>query len=275
MAMTKKPGKIAFEILAILISVITIVPLYLVLINSFKNQAEAADLLITFPAKWNMLENYAKVFIESKIPMAFFNSLVLTLASTALLVVFGPLTSFVIQRRNGRFSNFIKSFFMLGLILPFSVVTTYIFLNYLHMSSTYVGVILLFVATQLPFTIYVYTDFFNNLPREIDESAVMDGCSGLKLFFSIIYPLLKPVTVTIMIIMFVTIWNNFGIVIYFFNTASRYTLTLTVYFFYGMYSSSWNLVFADLMMVSMPAMVLYLFLQKYIVAGMTAGAVKG
>lgn len=267
--------KIASEIIAILISMIMIIPLLLVLINSFKNQAEAADLSLNLPHKWNIVENYSKVFVESRIPMAFYNSTVLTVSSVLVIIVCASLAAFVIQRRNDKLSNFIKSFFMLGLILPFSVVTTYIFMSSLKVSGTYIGVILLFVATQMPFSIYLYSGFFNSLPREIDESGVIDGCSGLKLFFSVLFPILKPVTATLVIIMFVTVWNNFGIVIYFFNNASRYTLTLTTYFFFGVYSSSWNLVFANLVIVSFPAIIVYLLLQKYIISGLTAGAVKG
>ncbi|MNN66497.1 Inner membrane ABC transporter permease protein YcjP [compost metagenome] len=130
-------------------------------------------------------------------------------------------------------------------------------------------------VTNFFFFVMLYTGFFKSIPRDIDESAVIDGAGPLTLFFKIIFPLLKPVTVTLIIITFMNVWNDFGITIYFLNSPSNYTITLTIYNFLGTYSSQWNLIFANIVVVSVPVVLLYLLLQNYIIDGMTAGSVKG
>ncbi len=122
---------------------------------------------------------------------------------------------------------------------------------------------------------FPYTGFYKSIPRDIDESALLDGCSILRLLFSIVFPLVKPVTVTVIIISFMSVWNDFSIAIYFLNSPKKYTMVLTAYNYFGVHSADWNLVFGDIVLVSLPVVILYFALQKYIVAGMTAGAVKG
>ena len=112
-------------------------------------------------------------------------------------------------------------------------------------------------------------------PRDIDEAAILDGCGSLTLFFRVVFPLLKPMTVTLFILTFMNIWNDFGTTIYFLNTSENYTLPLTIYNFFSTHSSDWNLVFTDVVIVSLPVVLLYFCAQKQIMSGMTSGAVKG
>jgi len=207
--------------------------------------------------------------------LALYNSLILSVFSVAFIIIFSSISAFIIQRRKDKFSDFLKKVMLAGISIPFSVVSTFLLMQKLHLTGTYFGMILLFTAAFFPFITYIYTGYFNELPRDIDESAVLDGCGGLSLFFRIIFPLLKPITATAIVIAFMGVWNDFSLVIYFFNSADKFTLTLTVYNFFGMYSSNWNLVFADLILVSVPVILVYIFLQKYIISGLTAGAVKG
>ena len=134
---------------------------------------------------------------------------------------------------------------------------------------------LVLCAANIPMGVFLYMGYYKSIPREIDESAMLDGCGCIRMFAAVIFPLLKPITVTLFIITFMAIWNDFGTTIYFLNSSSNFTLTLTVYNFFGVHSADWNLVFANVIAVSAPVVLVYFLAQKQIISGMTAGAVKG
>ena len=145
----------------------------------------------------------------------------------------------------------------------------------MHIYGTRVSLILIYGAMYLPFSSMIFSSFIKGLPRELDEAAVMDGCRGTKLYLQIILPLLKPVIATVGVLNFMWIWNDLQTPIYLLNSSEKWTLPLSVYNFYGQFNQSWNLVCADMVLVSIPVVLLYIFAQKYVVSGMTAGAVKG
>ena len=130
-------------------------------------------------------------------------------------------------------------------------------------------------ALQMPWTIFTMSGFIKNVPRELDEAAFIDGATPVRTFFSVIFPLLKPIVATVIVTTAMGAWNEFMVPLYFFNSSSKWTMPLTVYNFFGQYSSDWNYVFADLVLTALPITILYLLCQKYVVAGATAGAVKG
>ncbi|MBW7460638.1 ABC transporter permease subunit, partial [Paenibacillus sepulcri] len=131
------------------------------------------------------------------------------------------------------------------------------------------------VALHFPFSAILYKAFVATLPKEIDESAFIDGCGGIRLFFHIIFPLLKPVTSTVVVLTSINVFNDFVNPLYFFPGADNATVQLTLYNFTSRFTSSWNLLFADIVLISIPPLILFIFFNKKIVAGMTAGAVKG
>ncbi|WP_256761890.1 carbohydrate ABC transporter permease [Cohnella sp. WQ 127256] len=266
--------KILLEVVSLLISCVIAIPIYLVIVNSFKTGAEASDLGLSLPTKWSIWNNYTDVFVSAKIPQALWNTTILTVVSVFFIIIFCSLSAYFIQRRENRVSKLIQTIIIAGLILPSSIITTYMLMFDLNLVRTYLGVILLYIAGNYAFLTYVYIGFFHSIPRELDEAAIIDGVRPYGLFWRIIFPLLKPVSASVLIIAFMSVWNDFTTPFYFLNTASRFTLSLTVYFFFGQHSSDWNLVFADIIIVSLPVVILYLFLQRYIVEGLTAGAVK-
>ena len=164
--------------------------------------------------------------------------------------------------------------FILGLIVPVAYIPTYLVLDRLHLLDTYLGIILIFTTYGLPQSVFLYVQFAKTIPRELDEAAILDGCSTMQLFSRVIFPLLKPTTATVFVLSFVGAWNDVMIPMFFVN-GNKWALPLTVYNFYGGYMKSWNLVFADIMLTIAPLIVVYLVAQKQIVSGMTAGAVKG
>ena len=139
----------------------------------------------------------------------------------------------------------------------------------------YINAILLYSALYIPFSCFLYTGFIKGIPKALDEAAFLEGASTLKIFRSVIFPLLKPINMTVLVIVFMVIWNDINIPLYFLTDPSKWTMPLSVYQFFGMYGKSeWNLVFADLTMTAMPVILLFLAAQKYIVKGLTEGAIK-
>lgn len=263
------------ETLGLALSFIVLVPVYFVIVNSLKTKNDASDMLLSFPTTFNVIENYSTVLKEGNILSAFKNSLIITLTSDILIVLVSSMAAFVLQRRAGKFSKMFDIVIIAGMIVPPSIVPLFWILKLFHLQSSILGVILIYIALGFSFSTFLYKGFYGTVPRELDEAAIIDGCSGVRMFFNIILPLLKPVTVTVFITQFMAVWNDFTIVLYFLSSPKRFTMPLTVYFFFGQFSSYWNLVFADVIIIALPVILVYIFAQKYIIAGMTAGSVKG
>lgn len=271
----EKIYKILLEGIGLLLSLVVLVPVYFVVINSFKTPNEAADMMITWPSKFQIFENYRAVYVEGHILRALINSSIITGASVALIIIVASLTGYVLQRRKDRYTNFLNFMVLAGLIVPPAMVPTYWVLKLLHVNGTVLSVILMEAVLGFSFSVLIYKGFFTTIPREIDEAALVDGCGGLRLFYTIIFPLLKPVTTTIAVIQCISIWNDFNIPMYFLSSSSNTTLPITVFLFFGKYLSNWNLVFADVVIIAIPVTIVYLLAQKYIIDGMTAGSLKG
>jgi ABC-type sugar transport system, permease component len=270
----KKGVQVLWELLSLVCIAIIGVPLYFVIVNAFKTKAEAAEMTLSLPGEWNIADNFKDVFAAARIPQAFWNTFVITLIGVVLIVVLCSVSAFVIQRRDTKFTRFLTQVLIVGLILPMMIITTYYVVDFFELVRTYTGVVLLFVAGNYAFITYLYISFMHGIPRDLDEAAIIDGVGKYRLFFGIIFPLLLPVNASVLILASMNIWNDFTIPFYFLNSADRYTLSLLIYFFFGQKAADWNLVFTTILVVSLPVILLYLFLQRYIVAGMTSGAVK-
>jgi len=246
-----------------------------VLINSIKSSADANMMGIGFPADSTIyIGNYIQVVREGGIVRAFFNGIIEATGSVLIIIFAASAAAFVIARGKGKLNNTIFLIFIMGLIVPVAYIPTYLVLDRLNLLDTYLGIILIFTTYGLPQSIFLYVQFVKTIPRELDEAAILDGCNPFQLYLRIIFPLLKPITSTVFILSFVGAWNDVMIPMFFAN-GNKWALPLTVYNFYGGYMKSWNLIFADIIITIAPLIIIYLFAQKYIVAGMTAGAVKG
>lgn len=265
---------LALESCIMLISLIILVPLLIMLLGSLKDNVEVLKFDISLPSKFRF-DNYLFVIKSGNVLRAMSNSLLISFFSVLACLLFSSQCAFVLARRSTRKSQRIYNYFVLGMVAPLQIITTFALVKLLNLTGTYISVILIYIAVNLPFSVFMFTSFIKGVPRDIDEAAVVDGCSPLRLFYGIIFPNLKPVVATNIVIIAMSIWNDFMIPLYFLNSSSKWTMPLTVYSFFGQYFSDWNYVFADLMLTAMPIIILYLFCQKYIVAGMTAGAVKG
>lgn len=255
------------------IAFVILIPLYIVLLNSFKTVQESAVVGLTMPEKF-MFENYPYVIKEGKLIRAFCNSILITGSTVFLTVIFGSLAAFVISRRTDKIAKFAGNYFILGLIAPIALIPEVAIIKALGLSGTYLSVILIHVAVKLPLSIMLYSGFIKGIPRSLDEAAMLDGCSPIKMFFKIIFPLLKPATFTNIIIIFMGVWNDFQISLYFITDQAKNTLPMSIYSFVGYMTYKWNYVCAFIILTILPILIIYVFAQKYIVDGMIAGSVK-
>lgn len=265
---------VAVNALAWVVTLVLLTPLVLILFNSFKTSQAAADMNLALPAsiEWS---NYKTVIEKGKLGVTFLNSLLYSCGSVLLCTVLSAMASYVLSRNRRPLHRFLYMFLVLGIAMPINFVTLMKVMQVTHLMNTRLGIVLLYTATQIPFNIFLIHSFVGGIPIEIDEAAILDGASPRQLFGMVILPLLKPVLVTVMVLTFLNTWNEFVMPLYFLGSSTKWPMTLAVYNFFGMYFKDWNLVCADIVLTSLPVVIVYLFGQKYIVSGMTAGAVKG
>ncbi|PWV98450.1 carbohydrate ABC transporter membrane protein 2 (CUT1 family) [Paenibacillus cellulosilyticus] len=262
------------EIVLLIACLGIIIPLLLMIFGSFMTSAEVSKFQIRFPDKW-MFSNYVTVFKEGGLARAFLNGMVITGVSAILNIFTSSAAAFILARRESKFSSFLYLFFFMGLIAPMSTITTIRVVQWLGFYGSVTSVILIYASLNTAFSIFLYSGFIKSVPKALDEVAFLEGASLLGVFFRIITPLIVPVNATVAIMVFMSVWNDITIPLYFLTDSKTWTMPLSIYNFYGKYSRDWNLIFADLVMTSIPVLILYLLGQKYIVSGLTAGAVKG
>lgn len=266
--------KIIKQIIACILSGIVIIPFLVILVNSFKTESEAALMDLSLPKSFRW-ENYSVAIERGKLITSFFNSSLYSVTSTIISVIINAMAAFVLSRRRTRLNQFLYFFMILGIMLPTNYIALIKVMQILHLLNTRIGIILLYTAINVPFGTFILYGFVETIPRELDEAGVIDGANPIQLFFRIVFPLLKPAIVTVALLTFMGIWNDFMLPLYVLNRASHWPMTLAVYNFFGQYQSEWNLIFADMVLTCLPVFVVYLLGQKWIVSGMIAGAIKG
>lgn len=254
-------------------SLLILIPLAMIILNSFKDVTESAVMTLKLPTTFHP-ENYLEVLKDDKLVRSFLNSVLLCVASCLLTTLFSSLAAFVLSRNRSRRNRILYIVFLLGLVAPINYITTVKVLQYLHLINTFPGAILLYTAQYIPFTIFIYYGFIGGVSRSLDEAAIIDGCGSVKLFYKIIFPLLKPVTMTAVVINFLNCWNDFIVPLYFLNSSKKWGMIMLMYNYFSQFISSWNLVCAVMIVNIIPILCIYIFGQKYLISGMTAGAVK-
>lgn len=266
-------------IIAILASIVVfIVPFAFIFLTAVKNPQEASLFEFSLPTQgWYLWENIVTVLQarDWMLVTAFINSTVLTVASVAIMVVFAAMVGYILQRRKSKWNAVINIFVLAGLIVPPAVVPTIWVLQGIGLFKTMPGMILIEATFGLSFCILLFRAFVSTIPRELDEAAVIDGAGPLRLFFQVVMPLLKPVAVTVIVVQSVAVFNDFTGPLYFLPGDANATVQLTLYNFQSQSLSQWNLLFMNILLITVPPLVMYVFFQRQIVAGMTSGAVKG
>jgi raffinose/stachyose/melibiose transport system permease protein len=260
--------------LALVVSLIMFIPVYLVLVNSLKTRAEANSMGVALPTtlQW---ENFATVIERGKLLTAFGNSVLYAVGGTLIGTTLAALAAYVLSRNRTRLNRWVYFFLIMGIAMPTNFVTLMQVMQWTRLINTQIGMVLLYATTTIPFSVFLTYAFIQTLPRELDEAAIVDGCGPIRLFFSVIYPLLTPVLVTAGVLNLLGIWNEFLLPLYYLNRSTYWPMTLAVYNFFGQFQADWNLVSADIVLTILPVIIIYLFAQRYILAGMTAGSVKG
>jgi len=265
-------------IIAIAVSfVVFLVPFAFVLLQAMKSPADANQLQFSFPTEFQLWQNVVAVFNSGTTGLlrSFINSAVLTVGSVIIMVVFSAMVGYVLQRRPGPWNRVVNFFVLAGLIVPPAIVPTIWVLQGLQLFKTMTGMILIEATFGLSFCILLFRAFVATIPKELDEAAVIDGAGPLRLFFTVVLPLLKPVIITVVLVQSVSVFNDFANPLYFLPGSDNQTVQQTLYSFQTQSVSQLNLLFTDVLLITIPPLILYIFFNRQIVAGMTSGAVKG
>jgi raffinose/stachyose/melibiose transport system permease protein len=274
---SKRPNYLLSALAIVLFGVVFLLPFAFIFLTAVKSAPDAAFLDFSWPNHWQAIQNFKDVLSTRDYIMiiALINSTILTVVSVTVMVVLSAMVAFVLQRRRSRWNVPINILMLAGLIIPPAVVPTIWVLQKLSMFKTLHGLILVEIAFGLSFCVLLFQAFIATIPRELDEAAQIDGAGTLRLFFRIVFPLLRPVIVTVVIVQSVFVWNDFTNPLYFLPGDENATIQLTLFNFQSQYNTSFNLLFMNILLITVPPLILFMFFQRQIVAGLTQGAVKG
>jgi len=261
----------------VLTAIFFVVPFLFILLIASKDVTESAALEFSWPSNFVLFDNLAGALAARDYLMviAFINSVILTVASVAALVILSAMVAFVWQRRAGRSGAVINVLVLAGLIVPPAIVPTIWVLQQLGLFKTMPGLILIEIAYGIPFCVLLFRAFLATVPRELDEAAVVDGARPLQIFFRVIFPVLRSVIMTVIILQVVFVYNDFQNPLYFLPGTENATVQLTLLNFQSQFTTQYHLLFATILLVTIPPFIMFIFFNRKIVEGMAAGSVKG
>jgi raffinose/stachyose/melibiose transport system permease protein len=274
----KNTRGIVIGLIAIVGSVIFfLVPFAFIFLIASSTVTQANLLQFSWPQPFVLLDNLVQVVQARDYLMiiAFINSFILTVVSVAALVILSAMVAYVWQRRGGRLGSVVNILVLAGLIVPPAVVPTIWVLQKVGLFKTMPGLIFVEIAYGLPFCILLFRAFMSSVPRELDEAAVVDGAGTVQIFFRVIFPVLRSVIMTVIILQSVFIYNDFQNPLYFLPGTQNATVQLTLFNFKSQFTTQYNLLFANILVVTIPALIMFIFFNRKIVEGMAAGSVKG
>lgn len=273
---TKKRVKNTLLTMFILVvSVIVLSPLLLALLNSFKTLSEITYDVASLPEQW-LLSNYERAWSSLNFPRALLNSLLVTIFSNAGVVLISAMAAYRIIRHPTRGNRALYKIFIAEMLLPFQVVMIplTIVIKKMGLIDSLAGVVFAYLGMGVAMGVFTYCGFIKSVPVDIEEAAKIDGCSELKTFFCVVFPLLKPTTYTLIVINTFWFWNDFLLPKLILSSEELRTIPIAIHSLMGQYIMQWDLALPALMMAILPALIAFLVMQKNIVAGLTAGAVK-
>lgn len=272
-----KRKSLATEVVMIFIAVLWFIPIYYLIVTTFKTQQDAMLHPLGLPRSWEF-GNYVNAWTKMEYPRAFANTLIITVSAVLILVFIGTLAGYALARSKTKISSVMFLVFLAGLIVPFqmNLISQYRIIKELHLMNTLLAVILVDVALNMPQTVFLFKEFIGqSVPWELEEAAIIDGCSVPGRVFHVVLPLLKPIVSTTVIIVSLNVWNEFMTPLLFLQTRNNSVILQEVSRNIGQFSTDWATMFPMLMLGVTPLMIFYVFMQKYIIAGVAAGAVKG
>ena len=265
------------EAVMIVIAVIWFIPIYYLIVTTFKTAQEATAGPLALPKVW-VFQNYIDAWKNMEYSRSFFNTFKITASAVVIIVLVTSLAGYALARTKTKWGNRFFLLFLAGLMVPFqmNIVSLFKIVKGVGLMNTVWAVILVDVAINVPQGIFLFKEFVeSSVPKELEEAAEIDGCSVLKKFFVIIMPLLKPVIATVVILVTLNVWNEFMTPLLFIQSRQNDVILQEVSRNIGQFSTDWTALFPMLMLGVAPLMIFYIFMQKYVISGVAAGAVKG
>ncbi|MDN4523009.1 carbohydrate ABC transporter permease [Fictibacillus fluitans] len=276
MAKPYRKTKLFLTAVALIITLYHLVPFYILLTTAFKAKGDFSSKW-AFPKQFSF-ENFSEAWVTANLGQSLWNTVIITFFSAVLLIIFGSLAAYPLARRTTKANKLVYVFFIAVMVIPplTALVPLYQLVVDIGMMNTRTIAVLNNVAAYLPLSIFLYAGFIRStIPRELEEAAKMDGASTLSIFFRVVFPLLKPVTASILIISCVYIWNDYQFAIFFLQAEEVKTITVALSSFFGQNTNNLNLVAAAAIMAVAPMVILFLLLQKHFIHGLASGSVKG
>ncbi|WP_207641226.1 carbohydrate ABC transporter permease [Clostridium akagii] len=265
---------ILITVLSIALGLLFLSPFYIIIVNAFKTKLELFKNTLSLPITYT-LDNFKEAFIDLDFAQSFFHSLLITVVSVVLIIIFSSMASWMLERTKSKISNIILMVFIVSMIIPFQAVMLPLIrfmgkLNLLNIG----GIIFMYIGFGASLSIFLYHGFLKSIPVELDEAATLDGCNKFQTFWYIIFPLLKPMSITVAILNSVWIWNDYLLPSLVINNPNTLTIPLKTFFFFGEYTKQWNLALSGLILDIIPVIILYFFAQKHILKSVAAGSIK-
>jgi raffinose/stachyose/melibiose transport system permease protein len=265
--------------MVILIStaVFTLFPIYISILNSLKTQGDMMNNILAMPKQFE-LGNYTDAFEKTNFPNSLKNTILVAAVGLAGIILFAAMAGYKLCRTKSKLSGFLFGVFIMSMLIPFHSIMislTRVAKNLAVQGST-IGLGFIYIGLGVPMAVFLYHGFVKSVPFELEEAAVIDGCGELRLFFSIVFPLLLPITATTAILNTLWMWNDFLLPLLMLTDSSKYTILLSTNMLFGEYGNNdWPAILSTLVMAMLPVIVVYLLLQKYIMNGISEGAIKG
>ncbi|MDM5199353.1 carbohydrate ABC transporter permease [Fictibacillus enclensis] len=276
MEKTNRKPKLFLSVIALIIALYHLVPFYILLTTAFKAKGDFSSKWM-FPKQFSF-ENFSEAWEMANLGQSLWNTVIITFFSAVLLIIVGSLAAYPLARRTTKANKLVYVFFIAVMVIPplTALVPLYQLVVDIGMMNTRTIAVLNNVAAYLPLAIFLYAGFIRStIPKELEEAAKMDGAGTLSIFFRVVFPLLKPVTASILIISCVYIWNDYQFAIFFLQAEEVKTITVALSSFFGQNTSNLNLVAAAAIMAVAPMVILFLLLQKHFIQGLASGSVKG
>ncbi|OME65793.1 sugar ABC transporter permease [Paenibacillus odorifer] len=270
-------GSAVTEILLIVIASIFLIPIYYLIITTFKTPADAVSSPMGLPINITF-DNYVRAFKAMNYFHVLGNNLLITISSVAGIVMFSAMAAYSLVRHTNRFNRLVFLLFMVGMMVPYQmgILALYKQVSQLGLMNSHTGVILIEICYSLPLSIFLIKSFIGStVPFELEEAAKVDGCGVWRTFLQIVFPLLMPVIATVAIVNTLGVWNDFMTPLLFLQSRSKGVLLLEVFRNIGQFSTDWTNFFPMMLLAVAPLILFYIFTQKYIINGITSGSLKG
>lgn len=277
----KKTRSIAANIIVILMAVIWLFPVYIVIVNSFKNRSELYESMLALPKSWSF-EYYVNAMKKMDFANALLNSVIVTVVSILFIVILASMTAWMLVRTGNALSTVIFNIFVATMLIPFQTLMMPLMQEmgwirdtlHIPMMDNKGGLIYMYIGFGASMAVFLYHGFVKSIPVSLEEAATIDGCSKFGVFWKIVFPMLKPTTMTVIILDVIWIWNDYLLPSLVLSSKANRTIPLSTFSFFGQFTIQWNMAMAGLTLTIIPVVIFYLCAQKYIIKGVAAGAVK-